>query len=604
MKNTPAIVTVTLSLLLSACGTLTTPPASQADQPEAAAARPQPGPQIATAAQLRRALQAGHAAGSEPLPAVELSADILYKLLSAEVAAQRGDWKTAYVNNMSMAQQTRDPRLARRAMEIALTARKHDEALAAVRLWRTLAPSSDQATQYFLGFVMLSNSLAEARPLLAQRLQEASPETRVPLMSQVQQLLARAKDKAAGFALLDQLLAPYADAAETRMILAQGALAAGNPARARREALAAQAASPDSERAALTMALVAPDKDMAINGLVEFLARHPGARDVRVALARLLVEQKQYIKAREQFEQLLQAKPDDLPTLYALGVLSAQTRDNDAAEKYLGTYVEQMAAQDGDEGASANAMLLLSQLAEERKDTASALKWLAQIDRGEAWLGAQIRRAQLMAKDGDLAGARKLLKALAPAGEREQVQLLLTESQLLRDAGQLQEAITVLDGGLVRYPANTDLLYDQALLADSADQLALAEKNLRKIITLAPKNQHAYNALGYTLANRNMRLQEAQQLIRKALELAPEDPYIMDSMGWAQFRLGRLREAEDYLRRAFALRPDAEIAAHLGEVLWAKGDREAAQAFWRDALAKDPRNETLKSTVQRLQGAP
>ncbi|HCY62467.1 MAG TPA: hypothetical protein DHV59_06490 [Oxalobacteraceae bacterium] len=594
---------------MSACASVTTPdaqsPLAQSEATETAAPFSSPSRQhIATAAQLRRMLQAGQAASGEPLPLVALSPDILYKLLSAEIATQRGAWKFAYMTNLGLAQQTRDPRLAQRAMEIALSAKQHDEALAAIRVWRTLAPESEQATQYFLGFLMLSDNLAEAGPLFAQRLQEIPAASRTMLMFQIQRLLARAKDKQAGFAILEQVLQPYLSIPETRLVLAQGALAAGNVERARQEAVAAQAAKPESELVALTMAQVTPDKTEAGKGLAAYLAKYPKARDARLALARLLIEQKQYDQARSQFEMLLKANPKDLSSLYALGVLSAQTRDNAAAEKYLGSYLDLMAAEPDEERDPTQALLLMSQLAEERKDTAAALKWLAQVDPGEAWLGAQIRRAQLLAQRGDLIGARKLLMELTPQDEREQTQVLAAEAQILRDAGRLQEAIAVLDSGLKRNPNNTDLLYDQAMLAEKANQLVLMEKNLRKVISLAPKNQHAYNALGYSLADRNMRLPEALALISKARELAPEDPFIMDSMGWVHFRMGRLKEAEELLRRAFTLRPDTEIAVHLGEVLWVKGQKEDAQKYWRDAREKDPQNDTLKNTLIRLQVKP
>lgn len=598
MKNAPAIVT--LSLLLSACASVTPPAQPQKTETLATPARQH----IATPAQLRRMLQAGQAASTESLPPVALSPDILYKLLTAEIAAQRGDWKTAYVASMAMAQQTRDPRLAQRAMEIALSAKRHDEALAAIRVWRTLAPDSEQATQYFLGFVMLSDNLAEAGPVFAQRLKDIPDASRTMLMFQIQRLLARAKDKPAGFALLQQLLAPYLSTPETRLVLAQGALAIGDYARARQEALAAQAAKPDSELAVLTVAQVSADKAEASQSLAAYLTTYPKAREARLALARLLVEQKKYAEARSQFELLLQDNPKDLTTLYALGVLSAQTRDNPAADKYLGSYLDLLAAQPDVERDPSQALLLLSQLAEERKDTDAALRWLAQIDPGEAYTGAQIRRAQLLAKRGDLVGARKVLLNLSPQEEREQIQVLIAESQILRDAGRVPDAMAVLDSALRRYPDNVDLLYDHAMLAEKANQIERMEKSLRKVIVLAPKNQHAYNALGYSLADRNMRLPEAFALISKALELAPEDPFIMDSMGWVQFRLGRLNEAEDMLRRAYALRPDAEIAVHLGEVLWARGQKAEAQKFWRDAREKDPQNDTLKNTLLRLQVQP
>lgn len=605
MKNAPAIVT--LSLLMSACATVTSPEAQppvaqseQAQAPYAASSRQH----IATATQLRRMLQASQPESEAGLPPLDLSPDILFKLLSAEVASQRGQWKFAYMTELGLAQQTRDPRLAQRAMEIALSAKRHDEALAAVRLWRSLAPDSEQATQYLLSFLMLSDDLSEAAPILKQRLQDIPASSRTMLMFQIQRLLARAKNKPAAFAVLEQVLQPYLGTPETHLVLAQGAVAAGNIERARQEALAAQAAKPESKLAALTMALVTPDKEEAAKGLTAYLVKYPKAREVRLALARQLVEQKQYAQARNQFELLLKESPKDLTTLYALGVLSAQTRDNAAAEKYLGKYLDLLAAQPEEERDPTQALLLLSELAEERKDNDAAIKWLSQVDPGEAWFGAQLRRAQLLARNGDLPGARKALAELTPPGEREQIQALQAEAQILRDAGQVTEAMAVLDAGLKRHPNNTDLLYDQAMLAEKTNQLALMEKNLRKVIALAPKNQHAYNALGYSLADRNLRLPEAFALITKAHELAPEDPFIMDSLGWVHFRMGRLKEAEELLRSAFALRPDAEIAVHLGEVLWVKGQKEDAQKYWRDARDKDPQNDTLKNTLLRLQVKP
>jgi Flp pilus assembly protein TadD len=180
------------------------------------------------------------------------------------------------------------------------------------------------------------------------------------------------------------------------------------------------------------------------------------------------------------------------------------------------------------------------------------------------------------------------------------VRVLLTEAQLLREAEQSPAAFTLLGDALKRLPNNTDLLYDYAMIAEKANDLVVMEKTLRRVMELAPTNQNAYNALGYSFAERNIRLPEAYTLVEKALSLAPEDPFIMDSLGWVQFRIGKLKEAEDLLRRAYALRPDPEIAVHLGEVLWVRGQKDDAQKFWRDASKKDPKNDTLRTTLARL----
>lgn len=596
MKN--ALFIVTLPLVLSACATAQTPP-SPLPKAESVLQREQT---------LARKQVAQHQPVSAPvelkvedsLPAVELTEDLMYKLLSGEVANQRGDWQTGFMTMLGLAQQTRDPRIARRAAEIALLAKRTDEALVAVRLWRSLAPHSDEAAQYYLSFVILSDNLGEAKTILEQRLKEARPQTRALLAFQIQRLLGRAKDKTAAFKLLDELLAPYADMPEAHLALSQAAFAQGDGERARREAQAALKIKPDSELAILSLAQVTPAQSEADKLLSEFLKHYPKARDVRMAYARMLVEQKEYDKARKQFEALLKDQPGDLTSLYALGVLGIQTNDLAAAEKYLTAYLNALSANPDEERDPNQALLLLAQIAEERKDSDAALKWLAQIEPGEAYLNAQMKRAQTIAKRGDLAGARKLLHELHVDGEREEALVIIAEGQLLREANRLPEALNVLDAGIKRHPNNTDLLYDYAMAAEKLNRLDAMEKALRKIMTLAPNNQHAYNALGYSLAERNIRLDEAHTLIEKALKLAPEDPFIMDSMGWVQFRLGKLKEAEALLRRAYELRSDAEIAVHLGEVLWVKGQKEDAEKFWRDAQNKDPQNDTLKSTLARL----
>jgi Flp pilus assembly protein TadD len=248
-------------------------------------------------------------------------------------------------------------------------------------------------------------------------------------------------------------------------------------------------------------------------------------------------------------------------------------------------------------------LLILAQLAQDRKDMQASRAWLEKVSAAdtESFFTAQVRRGQLLAKQGDLAGAHQFLAALTPEAPSDQALVVLAQGQILREAGQNEAAYKVLGEGAARYPANPDLLYDFALIAEKTDRLDVMETTLRAVMKQAPDNHHAYNALGYSLAERNVRLPEALELIGKALAMAPEDPFIMDSMGWVQYRLGNLDQAEAHLRRAYALRNDVEIAVHLGEVLWKKGQKEDAQKLLREARARDPKNDTLKSTLARLQ---
>ena len=542
------------------------------------------------------------AASDEKLPNVALTPELLYQVMRAELDFKEGNWQAPYLSMMGLAQQTRDPRLAKRAAEIALAGKKNEEALVAISLWRQLAPDSDEAVQYYLGFAVMADKLDEAEAVFRTRLAEASPAARPLAMFQVQQYLGRARDKAAATAMLQRLLTPYMATLEARVVLAQAAFARGANELALSEAQAALAINPHSEVAVLTLAQVTQDQAEVASLLGKFVADNPTAQEARAALARVLVTQKQYQQARKEFLALLKDQPDNLGTLYALGIMSMQLDEPAAAEKYLAHFIKVHTANPSDERDPAKVLLMLSQLAEDRGDLKAARDWLEQVDEEEpaTFFGAQIKRAQLLGKGGDLAGADALLSTLKPEDAAGEAHVVLARGQILRDAGKLAEAYTLMQAGAARYPANTDLLYDFALLAEKTGHPEVMEKSLRQVMELAPDSHHAYNALGYSLAERNVRLDEALVLIDKALKLSPQDPFIMDSMGWVQYRLGKLDEAADYLRRAYTLRPDVEIAVHLGEVLWHKGDKSGAQTIWRQARAKDPKNDTLKNTLARL----
>lgn len=541
-------------------------------------------------------------AADDKLPNVALTKELLYVLMKSEIEFRNGNWQAPYVTLMAAAQQTRDPRLAQRAGEMAQAARQPEQALAAIRLWRELAPASEEAAQFHLAFMILSNELAEAEPILRKRLVDADPAARGVAMFQAQQLLLRAKDKTAGAAMLERLVAPYSGTMEAHVVLAQSALARGAADVALKEARAALALKPDSELAVLTLAQVTEDEAAMAALLAQFLAANPNAHEVRTAHARLLFNRKQFDLARKQYMVLLKAQPDNLGTVYALGILSLQLSDQAAGEAYFTRFAEALAANPETERDGSKVYVILSRLAEERGDLKDAMRWLEKVGDGErgAWFNAQLKRAQLIGKQGDTAGARKLLAGVEAAQPSEQAQLILAEGQVLRDAGQQEQAYALMQAGVAKFPANPDLLYDFALLAEKTGLVDVMEKSLREVMVLAPDNHHAYNALGYSLAERNVRLQEALGLIDKALKMAPGDPSIMDSMGWVQYRLGNLDEAEKQLRAAYTLRSDPEIAVHLGEVLWRKGQKPAAIKLWREARDKDPKNDTLKNTLARL----
>lgn len=609
LKN--AFVIVTLSAVLSGTLGACTSAAVQAPaavpapsvQPAASAGGELLAPDAAAALEAASEAAAAQAAREEAeLPAVALDKDMLYKLMTAEFEFRAGQWQGPYQTMLAMARATRDPRLARRAFEMALSANQVPETLVAVRAWRELAPKSEDAEQYHLSLAVMADDLAEAGRLYAGKLRDASARDRGMAMFQVREILSRAKDKAAALALFDQLIAPYSDSFEARVLLAQNAYTRGDTAAALAQAQAALALAPHSEIAILTLAQVTPDQSSVTALLSRFLVANPGARGVRLALARVLASQKRYAEARTEYDTILAGQPDNPATLYALGLLAMQLEDSAGAERYFARYVSLLDANPS-EAHGARAMLILSELAEERRDFKAAEAWLERLppDEPAIMFAARLKRAQLAAAQGDLARASSLLDALKPADAAGQAKVVMVQAQLLREAGKVEQAYKVLEAGAAAHPANPDLLYDFALLAEKRGRFDVMESALRSVMKQAPDNHHAYNALGYSLAERNVRLPEALALIGKALQLAPGDPFILDSMGWVHYRLGNLDLAEQHLRRAYGMRSDVDIAVHLGEVLWHKGQKADAQKLLRDANAREPKNDTLRSTLSRLQ---
>jgi tetratricopeptide (TPR) repeat protein len=541
--------------------------------------------------------------GGESLPNIAVTEQLIQKYLSAELSFQRGDKFAAYSTMMSLARSLRDPRLARRGLEFAISGSLGGEALKAARLWREIAPQSEEATQAVVGLLISSGRIDEVKTVLAQQLAASSPEALPNTIALLQRQLARVQDRSRAYGLLRELLEPYGDVLDARLTLAQAAMVAGDRATALTEARAALAKHPSSDLVALVLAQIIEDRAESVQSLVAFLQKNPKSREVRLAYARTLIEQNKVAEAKAQFALLLTHHPDDRTTLYALGLMAAQAGEMREAESYLSKYIQTLGDQPDRERDSTQALLVLAQIAEDKNDTAAALKWLEKIepDNQGSYISATLRRAMLLAKAKDPEAARALLQQAEVRNDDDRAKLTVGEAQLLRDAGRLDDALRMVADALELNKNNIDLLYEHAMLAERAKQFDLMERELRKLIKVAPDNQHAYNALGYSFADRNLRLQEAFDLISKANQIAPNDPYILDSLGWVEFRLGRLEQALKTLQRAYEIKADAEIAAHLGEVMWKMGRQDEAKKLWRSANDKDPKNETLRATLQRLQ---
>jgi tetratricopeptide (TPR) repeat protein len=329
--------------------------------------------------------------------------------------------------------------------------------------------------------------------------------------------------------------------------------------------------------------------------------------ELRMAYARVLLDAQRYPEATRQLQVVTAEKPDYPEAWLVLGTLQVQDNQDVAAEGSLKRYLQLVQGQrSGDERSrgTAQAYLSLSRIAEKRKDYAQATAWLDRIENPQDLVAAQQRRASILARQGKLDEARKLLRSLPERNDADARMKLLAEVQLLRDNKQYKAAYELLGKAAAKPPVDVDLLYEQAMLAEKMGNLGDMERLLRQVIATKPDYNQAYNALGYSLADRNLRLPEARQLIEKALSYAPDDPFITDSLGWVEFRMGNKAEALRILQGAYKSRPDADIAAHLGEVLWSLGQRDQAEAIWKEGLLLNQENEALQETLKRLRVKP
>ncbi len=528
-------------------------------------------------------------------PAQELTPQILYQLMLAEVAGARGQVSLAAQSYLDLARRTRDARIARRAAELAVFARQADLVTEASRLWLDLEPGSERAQQLTAGAMTSAARIDELQAQLAKALASQGERVGGALLG-LNRGLGRIPDKVLIRRLVNQLTEPYLDHPEAHFARANAAYVAGDPAGASAAIDGALALRPDWEQAVILRAQLQQEQTpgAGVGVLRDYLAVHPEAREPRLTLARLLVAGRQFGPAREQFEILLQRSPDDRDVVHAVALLAMQQGDWAVAEKQFKRLLD-LGHPEPD-----TLRMYLGQIADQAKRPDDAIAWYKTIGPGGQYVMAQGRIAQLLAADGKMAEARQHLQAAARETPGERAQYALLESQLLRDGNRNQDAFDVLDAALRAEPENPELLYESALMAERIERIEVMEGRLRKLIALKPDHAHAYNALGYSLADRKQRLDEAEALVRKGLALTPEDPFIIDSLGWVLYRRGELAGALEQLQKAFGLRADPEIAAHLGEVLWMLGRRDEAARVWKDAAKANPDNPVLANVIKKF----
>ena len=569
---------------------------------------------------------AAEAAAALQVPRSALDAPLFYQLLIGEIELSTGEAGNAYAVLLDAARRTRDETLFKRSVDVALQARAGDQALTAARAWRQALPQSLEALRYELQLLAALNRSAELAEPLKLLLAHTPEAERATTIAGLPRLFQRISDKRQAASLIEELLQPYGQPPHAAGVRTAARVAVGRAwwlaEDAPRALLQAERVLVDDPAAgtavwlALDLMPIAPSAEKLVLGYLQ----RPGAEvGVQLAYVRALSAAQRYVDATAQLQIVTRSKPELAAPWLSLGALQLELRQPRDAEGSLQRFLAARAnaaatpataADDddddedtsrGNDGGQTQAWLMLAQAADQRGDAKAANAWLDKIDNPQRALEVQTRRAMLLARQGKLREARVLVQQVPERKPEDARAKLLAESQVLREVKRWSDAHAVLVVASERFPGDADLLYEQAMMAEKLLRIDEMERVLRKVIELKPDHQHAYNALGYSLADRSQRLPEAQTLIKKALALAPGDPFITDSLGWVEYRLGNRDEALRLLRQAYAARPDPEIAAHLGEVLWVSGARDDARRVWREGRERDSVNEVLRETLVRLQ---
>lgn len=545
-----------------------------------------------------------------------LNASIFYQVVLAELSFNNGDMGAAYSLMLHAARESSEAQLFQRAVDMALSGRDANAAIGAAKAWQQALPQSQEADRYLLQLLIGLNRLPESLAPLQRSVARASAAERAAVISALTRLYLRASDKVTAADVIEKALSneltsrtngPAAWAA-----IGNVRLLAGNRAGALAAVRKGAALAPLSDDiASLAVNLLDGSSDDLDQLLSTYFATTPNP-NVRMTYVRKLIELQRYPQALAQVTQLTQAQPDLADAWLVRGSIEFQNQDLSKAELSLNRYLAALPAvksqEDFDEESLTprgvvQAYLLLSQIAEKRGDFAKAQGFLARINSPQDIARVQIRRALMLSKQGQVDEALALVRNL-PEDDADQARTKLqAQLQLLREARREAQAHALLVQATALNPDDPDLLYELALSAEKLGYADEMEKVLRRVIALQPDYHAAYNALGYSLAERNQRLPEARALIEKALTFAPNDPFILDSLAWVEFRSGNSAQAVRLLREAYTARPDAEIAAHLGEVLWTMNLRDEANAAWAKGLELNRDNDTLKATILRLRGS-
>ena len=556
-------------------------------------ASPRPGPAVESPQPKELPADSAAPADSSAAVAEPLSEDVLYDILLAEIAGQRGRLDVSAPHYLQAALDSGDPRVAERAVQIAAYAQEYKVALRAARHWLKLDPDSVEARKVTTALALKLGDMEEVVRQLDYIVSSSGNHAEGFQLATA--VLARHTDKAVALAAMEQLASRYPHSAQARLGVSRLALLADQPERALEAVDAALQIQPELTDAVILKAriLVRLQRDPAATTvLAQAVERQPDDANLRFAYGRMLLESGDIEGAKQQFDKVVRLEPENNDAVFSLALLELETGDIRPAERHLKTLLER--------GEKLQAVYYyLGYAAEEAGNDDAAVDWYRQVEAGEYWTQSRLHMARILVGQGRIEDVRHEIQALRRDNPENAIDFYLIEGQILSDAGLNEEAFQLYSEALVEFPEEEQLLYARALVAEKIDRLEIAIRDLRLILDNDPDNVRALNALGYTLADRTDRAAEALLYIEKAYAMEPDDPAIIDSLGWVHYRLGHLDQAQQYLQQAFELSGDGEIGAHLGEVLWEAGDQAGARRVWNEALEKDPDNPVLRRVMQR-----
>jgi tetratricopeptide (TPR) repeat protein len=522
------------------------------------------------------------------------NAEFVYKYLLGEIAGQRGEVTLASQLFLDLAKQTRDARLAERAARVAAYANQPSIALQASTLWTELDPNSTEAQQAASQLLVASGNLKQAKPQIEKLL--AKEDTRANGFLYLNSLLSKQQDKYEVLEVVQELAKPYPKLPEARFAVAQAAYFADQIELAKSELIAADKLRAGWETGAQMhgQILFKESPELGLNFYKSFLKKYPNANEIRMTYAKMLVSQKRIDEAKPEFIRLVDTAKDKPEVSAVVGLLSLESNELAMADQYFEQSIK-AGFKDPDQ-----LHLYLGKSAERQKNDEKALAWYNKIVSGERFLEGRIAASYVIARTKNVDAAIAMLDEINDLTTEQQILIIQTEANLLNQAKRHQEAFDLMGKAVVHLPNTPELIYDYAMSAERIGKLEVMEEELYKLIKMKPDYAAAYNALGYSYADRNIKLIEAKNLVETALKLSPNDHYIMDSLGWVYYRLGDLANAVEHLRKAYEIQADPEIAAHLGEALWKQGLQEEAKKIWEQALKQFPENDTLVSTAKKF----